>query len=58
MQLSYKQSIEIAEEEVINTVLANNKYPLTKKRVIEDITTIGIGSALKTAFNKARGCGC
>jgi hypothetical protein len=54
MQLSYKQSIEIAEEEVINTVLANNKYPLTKKRVIEDITTIGIGS-VKTAFNKANG---
>ena len=54
MQLSYKQSIEIAEEEVINTVLANNKYPLTKKRVIEDITTIGIG-AVKTAFNKANG---
>ena len=54
MQLSYKQSIEIAEEEVINTVLANNKYHLTKKRVIEDITTIGIG-AVKTAFNKSNG---
>ena len=54
MQLSYKQSIEIAEEEVINTVLATNKYFLTKKRVIEDITTIGIG-AVKTAFNKANG---
>ena len=54
MQLSYKQSIEIAEEEVINTVLANNKYHLTKKRVIEDITTIGIGS-VKTAFNKSNG---
>jgi hypothetical protein len=54
MQLSYKQSIEIAEEEVINTVLANNKYFLTKKRVIEDITTIGIG-AVKTSFNKSNG---
>tara|TARA_R110002153_G_scaffold13010_1_gene48672 strand:+ start:469 stop:2877 length:2409 start_codon:yes stop_codon:yes gene_type:complete len=54
MQLSYKQGIEIAEEEVINNVLANNKYKLTKKRVVEDITTIGIG-ATKTNFNKANG---
>ena len=28
MQLSYKQSIEIAEEEAISTVLAQNKYDL------------------------------
>ena len=54
MQLSYKQGIEIAEEEVIDNVLANNKYHLTKKRVIEDIATIGIG-ATKTSFNKANG---
>jgi hypothetical protein len=54
MQLSYKQSIEIAEEEVIDNVLANNKYDLTKKRVIEDIATIGIG-ATKTSFNKSNG---
>ena len=54
MQLSYKQAIEIAEEEVIDNVLANNKYNLTKKRVVEDITTIGIG-ATKTNFNKANG---
>ena len=54
MQLSYKQAIEIAEEEVIENVLANNKYNLTKKRVVEDITTIGIG-ATKTNFNKANG---
>jgi hypothetical protein len=30
MQLSYKQSIEIAEEEAISNVLANNKYHETK----------------------------
>ena len=30
MQLSYKQSIEIAEEEAISTVLAQNKYDLIK----------------------------
>jgi len=54
MQLNYKQSVEIAEEEVINNVLAFNKYQLTQKRVIEDIVTIGIG-ALKTSFNKSEG---
>ena len=54
MQLSYKQSIEIAEEEVINNILSNNKYNLTKKRIIEDIATIGIGAA-KTTFNKSNG---
>ena len=54
LQLDYKQSVEIAEEEVINTVLNFNKYPLTNKRVNEDIVTIGIG-ALKTSFNKSEG---
>ena len=54
LQLDYKQSVEIAEEEVINTILNFNKYPLINKRVNEDIVTIGIG-ALKTAFNKSEG---
>jgi len=54
MQLNYKQSVEIAEEEVINNVLDFNKYELTKKRLVEDIVTIGIG-AVKTNFNKAEG---
>jgi len=54
MQLSYKQSIEIAEEEAINNTLAFNKYQLTKRRMVEDIVTIGIG-AVKTTFNKAEG---
>ena len=31
MQLDYKQSVEIAEEEAINNTLAFNKYQLTKK---------------------------
>jgi len=54
MQLSYKQSIEIAEEEVIDNVLAFNKYDLVNRRLTEDIITIGIG-ALKTSFNKSEG---
>ena len=54
MQLDYKQSVEIAEEEVINNILDFNKYSLINKRVTEDIVTIGIG-AVKTSFNKSEG---
>ena len=54
MQLNYKQSVEIAEEELVNQLLDFNKYDLTKKRIVEDIVTIGIG-AVKTAFNKSEG---
>ena len=43
MQLSYKQAVEIAEEQAINTLLEGNRYNLTKKRVTYDLTTIGIG---------------
>jgi hypothetical protein len=54
MQLNYKQSVEIAEEEAINNTLAFNKYQLTKKRITQDVVTIGIG-AIKTSFNKSEG---
>jgi len=54
MQLNYKQAIEIAEEEAINNTLAFNKYQLTKRRLVEDIVTIGI-AAVKTSFNKSEG---
>ena len=54
MQLSYKQSIEIAEEEAINNTLSFNKYDLTKRRIAEDLVTIGIG-AVKTDFNLSEG---
>ena len=54
MQLSYKQSIEIAEEEAISTVFAQNKYDLVRRRLNMDLTTIGI-SAGKTNFNTAEG---
>ena len=54
MQLSYKQAIEIAEEEAINTVLATNEFDLTKARVNQDLVNIGIGIT-KTSFNPAEG---
>jgi len=44
MQLSYKQSIEIAEEEAINNTLEFNKYDLTRRRIAEDLVILGIGS--------------
>ena len=54
MQLSYKQASEIAAEEAINNTLEFNKYTLTKKRMIEDLVTLGIG-AVKTNWNSAEG---
>ena len=54
MQLSYKQSIEIAEEEAINTVLSVNEFPLVQKQYNQDLVNIGIG-ATKTSFNTAEG---
>jgi len=54
MQLTYKQSIEIAEEEAINNTLEFNKYDLTKRRMSEDLVVLGIG-AVKTSFNLSEG---
>jgi hypothetical protein len=54
MQLSYKQSIEIAEEESINTVFAQNKYDLVRRRLNMDLTVLGVAAA-KTNFNIAEG---
>ena len=54
MQLTYKQSIEIAEEQAINTLLEGNRYELTKKRFYHDLTVVGIG-AVKTNFNTSEG---
>ena len=54
LQLSYKQEIEIAEEEVITQILDNNKYPLINKRLNYDLVVLGI-AASKTNWNKAEG---
>ena len=54
MQLSYKQSVEIAEEQAINTLLEGNNYELIKKRFYYDLTVLGIG-AVKTSFNTSEG---
>jgi hypothetical protein len=54
MQMSYKQNVEVAEEEVINTVLSANKYEEIKRRLAHDLTVIGI-AATKTRFEKSQG---
>ena len=54
MQLDYKQSIEIAEEELIDNTLAKNKYDLTRARFNRDLVVLGIG-AVKTSWNKSEG---
>jgi len=54
MQLNYKQSVEIAEEQALNVLFEGNKYELTKKRFYRDLTVLGIG-AVKTSFNTSEG---
>jgi len=54
MQLSYKQEIEIAEEQAINVLMEGNDYELIKKQYYYDLTVLGIG-AVKTDFNNAEG---
>ena len=54
MQLDYKESIEIAQQEALSNVFDLNKYEYIKKRLDYDITTLGIG-CLKNSFNTAEG---
>ena len=54
MQLSYKEAVEIAEEEVIDNTLAKNRFDNVKKRFNYDLVTLGIGCA-KTSWNRANG---
>jgi len=54
MQLSYKQAVEIAEEQALNVLMEGNKYELTKKRFYYDLTVLGIGAA-KTNFTTSEG---
>jgi len=54
MSLNYKQAVEIAEEQAINVLLDGNKYDLTRRRLIYDLTVCGI-AASKTSFNTSEG---
>jgi len=54
LQLDYKLSVEIAEEELIENVLNANKFEEVKKRLAYDLTVLGI-AASKTSFNLSEG---
>jgi hypothetical protein len=54
MQLQYKQSIEIAEEQAIDVMMEGNNYELIKKRFFYDLAVLGIG-AVKTGFSTSEG---
>jgi len=54
LQMDFKQSVEVAEEEVINQILDKNRYDLVRQRFNYDLTVLGIGS-VKTSWNRAEG---
>jgi hypothetical protein len=54
MQLNYKPAIEIAEETAINTILDENHYQDTRKRLDYDQMVLGV-SVAKHEFRKGEG---
>jgi len=54
MQLTYKQAVELAEEQALKVLMEGNNYELIKKRFYYDLTVLGIG-AVKTDFNTSEG---
>ena len=54
LQLNYKQSVEIAEEEIIKNVFSYNKYENIQRRIAYDLAVLGIGVS-KTSFNLSEG---
>ena len=54
MQLNYKPAIEIAEEVAINTILDENRYQDTRKRLDYDQMVLGI-SVAKNEFRRGEG---
>jgi hypothetical protein len=54
MQLDYKQAVEIANEQAINVLLDGSNYDLVRRRMLYDLTVLGIG-CIKTSFNWSEG---
>ena len=54
MQLTYKQEVELANEQAINVLLDGSKYDLTRRRCLEDLTVLGMG-CVKTTFDWSEG---
>ena len=54
MQLTYKQQVELANEQAINVLLQGSRHELINRRILQDLTVLGIG-ATKTTFNWSEG---
>ena len=54
MQLTYKQEVELANEQAVNVLLQGSKYDLIRRRCLEDLTVLGMG-AVKTTFDWSEG---
>ena len=54
MQLNYKQSVELAEEQAINVLMEASDYDLIRRRCLYDLTVLGI-STTKTTFDFTEG---
>jgi hypothetical protein len=54
MQLNYKQAVELAEEQAINTLMENSDYDLIRRRCLYDLTVLGI-AATRTTFDFSSG---
>jgi len=54
MQITYKQAVELAEEQALSVLFEGSNYELIKKRFYYDLTVLGIG-AVKTSFNTSEG---
>jgi hypothetical protein len=54
MQLTYKQSVELAEEQALNVLMEGSNFDLIRKRFYYDLTVLGTG-AVKTSFNTSEG---
>ena len=54
MQLNYKQAVELAEEQALNVLMEGSDYDLVRRRVLYDLTVLGIG-ATKTTFDWSSG---
>ena len=54
MQLTYKQEVELANEQAVNVLMNGSKYDLIRRRCLEDLTVLGMG-AVKTTFDWSEG---
>ena len=54
MQLTYKQEVEMANEQAIKVLMEGSKHDLIRRRCLEDLTVLGIAGC-KTTFNWSEG---